>query len=110
MSWQGVPAPPVVGERLVTDAEEFQEILHHHVAIHRPEAIAPAFEALSSVVDEILPIELETVTRARDLVLAIAGASARDAVHVAAMERRGIQTIFTFDRGFDAFPGIRRLV
>jgi len=95
-------------ERLVTDAEVLQEILHRYVSIDRRRAIAPAFEALLSVVDEVLPVELETVTRARDLVLAVAGASARDAIHVAAMERRGLETIMTFDRGFDAFPGIRR--
>jgi hypothetical protein len=40
-------------ERLVTDAEVFQEILHRYVAIERPEAIQPAYDALL-VVDEVL--------------------------------------------------------
>ncbi|MEK7767853.1 MAG: type II toxin-antitoxin system VapC family toxin, partial [bacterium] len=32
------------GERLVTDAEAFQEILHRYSAIRRPAAIQPAFD------------------------------------------------------------------
>jgi predicted nucleic acid-binding protein len=32
------------GERLVTDAEVLQEILHRYVAIGRRDAIQPAFE------------------------------------------------------------------
>jgi len=32
--------------------------------------------------------------------------SARDAVHVAVMQRRGVTEIMTFDRGFDGIPGI----
>jgi predicted nucleic acid-binding protein len=34
--------------------------------------------------------------------------SARDALHVAVMQRHGIGEILTFDRGFDAIPGLRR--
>ena len=34
------------GERLVTDAEVFQELLHRYAAIQRLDAIEPAFEAL----------------------------------------------------------------
>jgi len=97
------------GERLVTDAEVFQEILHRYVAIGRREAIAPAYEALLAVVDEVLPIDFDHCRRARDIVLATRSASARDAIHVAVMEASAIETVMTFDRGFDLFPGIRRL-
>ena len=34
--------------------------------------------------------------------------SARDAVRVAVMRRRGIRTIMSFDRGFDQVSGIVR--
>ncbi|GMU67340.1 MAG: ribonuclease VapC13 [Acidobacteriota bacterium] len=97
------------GERLVTDAEVLQEILHRYVAIGRRDAIQPAFEALLGVVDEIFPVDRVTVLRARDIVLAYPRLSARDAVHAAAMEANGVTEILTFDTGFDAFPGIRRL-
>lgn len=97
------------GERLVTNAEVLQEILHRYVAIGRREAIQPAFEALLGVVDEVLSIDSETVVRARDLVLAHPQISARDAVHVAVMERHGIERILSFDGGFDAVPGVKRV-
>jgi predicted nucleic acid-binding protein len=32
--------------------------------------------------------------------------SARDAIHGAVMQRHGISTIMTFDRGFASLPGI----
>ena len=76
------------GERLVTDAEVLQEILHRYVAIGRRDAIQPALEALLGVVDEVFPVDLETVLRARDIVLAYPRLSARDAVHAAVMEAR----------------------
>lgn len=97
------------GQRLVTDAEVLQEILHRYVAIERRDAIQPALEALLGVVDEVFPIDQQTVLRARDIVLAYPRLSARDAVHAAVMEARGITTIFTFDAGLDAFPGLERL-
>jgi predicted nucleic acid-binding protein len=34
------------GERLVSDAEVLQEILHRYTAVQRLEAIQPAFDAL----------------------------------------------------------------
>ena len=40
-------------QRLVTDAEVLQEILHRYVAIDRPDAIQPAFDALLGVVDQV---------------------------------------------------------
>ena len=95
--------------RLVSDAEVLQEILHRYVAIGRRDAIQPAFEALLSTVDDVLPVTVETLKRARDVVLGSATLSARDAVHVAVMQQHGIEEIFSFDRGFDDIPGIRRL-
>jgi predicted nucleic acid-binding protein len=95
--------------RLVTDAEVLQEILHRYVAINRRDAIQPAFEALLTVVDDVFPIDLPIVLRAREIVLARPTLSARDALHVAVMERHRVATIMTFDRGFDGCPGIERL-
>ena len=53
--------------RLVSDAEVLQEILYRYVAIGRRDAIQPAFEALLSTVDDVLPVTVETLTRARDV-------------------------------------------
>ena len=96
-------------ERLVTDAEVLQEILHRYVAIARRDAIQPAFDALLGVVDEVFAIEQADVERAKDILAGNAALSARDALHVAVMQRRGISRILTFDTDFDLVPGLSRL-
>jgi uncharacterized protein len=96
-------------QRLVTDAEVVQEILHRYVAIDRRDAIQPAFDALLGIVDEVLPIDRSIAERAKQIVLGRRQMSARDAVHLAVMEEHGIEQILTFDSGFDGFPGVTRL-
>jgi len=96
-------------QRLVTDAEVLQEILHRYVAIDRRDAIQPAFDALLGVVDEVLAVDQAAVERAKEIVLGHRHLSARDAVHLAVMEHHKIDRILTFDSGFDGFPGITRL-
>jgi hypothetical protein len=96
-------------ERLVTDAEVLQEILHRYVAIDRRDAIQPAFDALLGIVDDVLSIERVAAVRAKEIVLGHPKVSSRDAVHLAVMEQHEIQRILTFDSGFDGFPGITRL-
>ena len=96
-------------ERLTTDAEVLQEILHRYVAIDRRDAIQPAFDALLGVVDEVLAVDSKTVERAKQIVLEYRRLSARDAIHLSIMERHGIERILSFDSGFDSFPGITRL-
>ena len=97
------------GEPLVTSAEVLQEILHRYVAIRRPEAIQPAFDALTSVVEEVLSVGRADVERARELVLGAVPLSARDALHVAVMEREDVRRIMSFDAAFEAVPGVTRL-
>lgn len=96
------------GERLVTDAEVLQEILRRYVAIKRRDAIQPAFDAVLGVVDEVLPVTLAEVERAKTIVQGWERLSARDALHLAVMERHNITSILSFDTGFDGFPGVSR--
>jgi predicted nucleic acid-binding protein len=97
------------GEVLLTDAEVLQEICHRYAAIGRREAIQPAFDLLLGVVDDVLAIDLDDAQAAKDILLRYETLSARDAVHVAVMKRNGIDRIMSFDRGFDAHPGIERM-
>lgn len=97
------------GERLVTDAEVPQEILHRYVAINRRDAIQPSFDALLGVVDEVFPIDLMDVERAKMVLFGTPQLSARDAIHVATMRRHGVSRVLSFDRGFDQVPGLTRL-
>jgi uncharacterized protein len=96
-------------QRLVTDAEVLQEILHRYVAIDRRDAIQPAFDALLGVVDQVLSVDGAVVQRAKQIVLEYRQLSARDAVHLSVMEQNGIDRILSFDSGFDGFRGIVRL-
>ncbi len=96
------------GESLVTDAEVLQEILHRYGAIRRLDAIEPCTAVLLDVVDKVFPVELEDVRRASSIVRS-SHLAARDALHLAVMQRHGIDRILTFDRAFDGLPGIARL-
>jgi predicted nucleic acid-binding protein len=97
------------GERLVTDAEVLQEILHRYTAIDRRDAIEPALRCILDVVDEIFAIEKRDVMRAAEITQHPSLLSARDAVHVAIMERHTIGSILSFDADFDRWTGLTRI-
>ena len=96
-------------ERLVTDAEVLQEILHRYISINRREVIQPAFDALLALVDSVLAVDRETVVEAKQIVLGYQKLSARDALHLAVMRLHGIDRILSFDSGFDGIQGITRI-
>lgn len=97
------------GERLVTNAEVLQEILHRYAAIDRRSAIEPTMKLILDLVDEVFPIEKADVLRASEITQNHASLSARDSVHIAVMERRGVRSILSFDADFDRWPGLRRI-
>ena len=97
------------GQRLVTDAEVLQEILHRYTAIDKREAIGPALQVTLDIVDEVMPIEKAEVLRAGEIVQNRALISARSAVHIAVMERHAIRSILSFDADFDGWPGLHRI-
>lgn len=97
------------GERFITDVEVYQEILHRYTAIRRQDAIDYAFQSLDRLVTEVLPFGMAEVRSARELIRAVNGISARDALHVAVMRKAGANRILSFDSGFDACPGIERI-
>jgi predicted nucleic acid-binding protein len=96
-------------QRLVTDAEVVQEILHRYISINRREVIQPAFDALLALVDSVLSVDQETVIEAKQIVLGYPKLSARDALHLAVMRLHGIDRILSFDSGFDGIRGITRI-
>ena len=93
-------------ELLVTNAEVLQEILHRYTAIDRRDAIQPALGVILALADEVILITRHDVEAARDIVMQVRTLSARDAIHGAVMQRHGISTIMTCDRGFAALPGV----
>jgi len=99
----------VSGQRLVTDAEVLQEMVHRYAAIGKREAIVPAFRLLLDVVDDVLAIEKADVLRAGEIAQNRTMLSARDSLHIAVMERHGIRSILSFDGDFDRWPGLKRI-
>jgi hypothetical protein len=97
------------GQQLVTDAEVLQEILHRYTAIGRRNKIGPAFQVLLDIVDEVFAVEKADVLRAAEIAQNLASFSARDALHIAVMERHGVQSILSFDADFDRWPGLKRI-
>ena len=97
------------GQRLVTDAEVLQEILHRYTAIGKREAVGPALQVTLDIVDEVFSIEKAEVLRAGEIVQNRLLLSARDAIHIAVMERHGIRSIMSFDGDFDRWPGLQRI-
>ncbi len=96
-------------QRLVTNAEVLQEILHRYTAINRRDAIQPAFDALLNIVDQVFAVDQAAAERAKEIVMGYPKMSARDALHLAIMEAENIDQVLSFDSGFDGFPGIARL-
>jgi hypothetical protein len=96
-------------QRLVTDVEVLQEILHRYAAIQRREAIGPAFQLILDFVDDVFAIERSDVIRASEIVQHRDSFSARDALHIAVMEHHEIESILTFDSDFDRWPGLKRI-
>lgn len=96
-------------EKLVTSVEVFQEILHRYTALERRDAIQPAFDALSGVIDQVFDVTLADVERAKTIVLGRPALRARDALHVAVMERHRVTRVMSFDADFDRMPGLVRL-
>jgi len=97
------------GERMVTDAEVLQEILHRYSALGRREAIKPTLGTLLRYVDQVFPVEQADVLRASEILQEPLGLSARDALHIAIMERHGVERIMSFDADFDRWAGITRV-
>ena len=97
------------GERLVTDAEVYQEILHRYTAIRRIDAIDAAFRSLDAIADDVLTFGMPEIRIARTIIGSVDGVSARGALHVAIMRRNRVSRILSFDHGFDAVSGIERL-
>ncbi|MFN0103424.1 MAG: type II toxin-antitoxin system VapC family toxin [Bryobacteraceae bacterium] len=68
-----------------------------------------AMRALMDMVDDVLAIERRDGLRAAEMVPGHDWLSARDAIHIAVMERHEVTSILSFDSDFDRWPGLRRI-
>lgn len=84
----------------VTSAEVLQEILHRYHRLGEDDLAVRIYELTAQLCAEIVPVTVADTDLCAQL---IGVGSVRDALHVAVMRNNGIDTIATYDQGFDAF-------
>jgi hypothetical protein len=92
-----------------TSTEVLREILYRYAALRRLALARQVYELFVQVCPVIFSVTLADTDGARDLLQTVPGISARDALHAAVMLNHQVEWMASFDRGFDAVPGIRRL-
>lgn len=83
--------------RLVTSAEVLQELLHAYIPADRIATLDAAL-TLARSLTEVWSIEEADVVHARTLADRHRALGARDLIHLACCQRRGVTEIKTFDR------------
>lgn len=91
-----------------TSTEVLQEILYRYSALRRRDLARDVYDLFVQVCPIVFDVTLADTDRARDLIVQHQRISARDAVHAAVMFNQGIDSIATFDTGFDRLPGLKR--
>ena len=94
----------------VTDAEVFQEIMHHYRRTQRWEAGQTVVESFAAMMrGRVSPVDIDDVLEAGRLANEHPGLSTRDLLHLAVMRRLGVVSVVTADADFGRVPGIIRL-
>ena len=97
-------------EGFVTNAEVFQEIMHHYRRTERWDAGQAVVESFAAMMrGRVAPVTIDDVLAAGRLARRHYGLSTRDLLHLAVMHRLGVAHIVTADADFDSVPGIIRL-
>lgn len=92
-----------------TSTEVLQEILYRYSSLGRLDLAESVYDLFVSVCPVILVVTLADTDLAKELVCGGTRVSLRDAFHAAVMINRGIESIATFDMGFDRVLGVRRM-
>ena len=94
----------------VTDAEVFQEIMHHYRRTQRWDAGRMVMESFAAMMHgRVSPVTIDDVLAAGLLANEHLGLSTRDLLHLAVMRRLGVIRVVTADADFGRAPGIIRL-
>ena len=92
-----------------TSTEVLQEILYRYTALDRIGLAVEVYELFVQICSVVYPVPLADTDLAKNLLQERPETGARDAVHAAVMLNNGVSAIASFDRGFDAIPGVERL-
>jgi len=93
----------------VIDAEVLHEILYRYRAIGRWDEGGQVFDLARRIVPTVVPITVEIVERAREVLDAHPAITARDALHAAACQSVGAESICSYDQDFDGIRGVTRV-
>ena len=94
----------------VTDAEVFQEIMHHYRRTQRWDAGQTVVESFAAMMHgRVSPATIDDVLAAGQLANEHPGLSTRDLLHLAVMRRLGVVSVVTADADFGRAPGVPRL-
>ena len=96
-------------ESLITSVETLQEIIHRYLSLKNLKYLDLAYESMESLVDKVVPLEKKDSDMAKTFADLKSGLSSRDCIHLAVMKNNGCKKIWTYDKGFDAISGIRRV-
>jgi predicted nucleic acid-binding protein len=91
------------------DTEALQEVLHRYRAMGRWEDGRRVYDAARHIVLVSIPITIEIMDGARDLLDTYPSLTARDALHAAATLQMGADAICSYDRDFDSIAGLHRI-
>jgi predicted nucleic acid-binding protein len=91
------------------DTEVLQEILHRYRAMGRWEDGRRVYDSARRIVPLAIPITIEVVDAARDLLDSYGALTVRDALHAAVALDGGAEAICSYDRDFDGVAGLRRI-
>ncbi len=84
-------------DRLVTSAEVMQELLHAYLPVGRVATLDSALTLIHALA-EVWAVESADVAHARILHNRHPGLGARDLLHLACCQRRGVSRVMTFDQ------------
>ena len=90
------------------DAEVLQEILHRYRAIDRWEDGRRVYDHARQVVPQVISITATILDTSRELMDVHRTLTARDALHAAVYELMEAEAWCSYDRDFDAIPGLVR--
>ena len=94
----------------VTDAEVFQEIMHHYRRTQRWDAGQTVVESFAAMMrGRVSPVAIDYVLATGRLANEHQDLSTRDLLHLAVMRRLGVNRVVTADADFGRVPGIVRL-
>ena len=91
------------------DSEVLQEILHCYRAIGRWSEGRHVYDSARLIVPVTLPITVEILDAARELLDDYEQLNARDALHAAVVFKNDIRSLCSYDRDFDQIAGLERI-